>query len=306
MCDYGRINTFKFVNADDRVDGPFVKKNGELVSVNWDEAVSRTSAELKRFKSNEIAVIASPFATLEDNYTLLKFSRQILKTNNVFFIPHIKPGDQDDILIREDKTPNSTGLRLLGINEAKNGLSLETLAEKINAKSIKCLVVVEDDPVSVKPELKNAFQNLECLVVFATNKNKTTELADILFPAATYAEKNGVFVNFQGFVQRIRPAVATVDLDRSLDGLAQSRWDKFGTEFDKWARGRKVNARSSWKIISQIANAMGGKFDYDTSEDVFIEITQNVRELANLDYETIGDTGYKIQSSKLTEEKILV
>jgi len=168
------------------------------------------------------------------------------------------------------------------------------------------LVVVEDDPISVKPELKNAFQNLECLVVFATNKNKTTELADILIPAATYAEKNGVFVNFQGFVQRIRPAVATVDLDRSLDGLAQSRWDKFGTEFDKWARGRKVNARSSWKIISQIANAMGGKFDYDTSEDVFIEITQNVRELANLDYETIGDTGYKIQSSKLTEEKILV
>lgn len=306
MCDHGRINCFKFVNADDRIDGPFIKKENELVSVNWDEAVSKSTSELKRFKGNEIAVIASPFATLEDNYAVQKFAKQVLKTNNIFFIPHIKPGDQDDILIREDKTPNSTGLKLLGIEETKNGLNIETLAEKINSKSIKCLIVIEDDPISIKPELKNAFQNLDLLIVFATNQNKTTKLADVLFPAATYAEKNGVFVNFQGFVQRIRPAVATIDIDRSLDGLAQSRWDKFGTEFDKWARGRKVNARSTWKIVSQIANALGGRFDYDTSEDVFIEITQNVRELANLDYETLGDTGYQIKSSKIIEEKILV
>ncbi len=188
----------------------------------------------------------------------------------------------------------------------KKWINIETLVEKINSKAIKCLIVVEDDPISIKPELKSAFQNLDLLIVFATNKNKTTQCADVLFPAATYAEKNGVFVNFQGFVQRLKPAVATIDIDRSLDGLAQSRWDKFGTQFDKWARGRKINARSTWKIISQIANTLGSRFNYDTSEDVFIEITQNVRELANLDYETIGDLGYQIKSSKLVEEKILV
>lgn len=306
MCDHGRINTFKFVNADDRIDGPFIKKENLLTSVDWDEAISKTVSELKRFKPNEIAVIASPFATLEDNYVLQKFSRQVLKTTNIFYIQHIKPGDQDDILIREDKTPNSTGLKLLGIDNSKNGLSLDTLPELINSRKIRCLIVVEDDVIDANNFMDEAIKNLDFLLVFATNTNKTTEYADVVFPAATYAEKNGTMINFQGIIQRLRPAVATVELDRSLDGLAQSRWDKFGTQFDKWSRSRKFDARSDWKIISKISNALGYKFDYETSEDIFEEMTNAFKELSGLDYDRIGDNGYKLRSPKLMEEKILV
>lgn len=306
MCDHGRINTFKFVNADDRIDGPFIKKENLLTSVNWDEAISKTVSELKRFKPNEVAVIASPFSTLEDNYALQKFSRQVLKTTNIFYIQHIKPGDQDDILIREDKTPNSTGLKLLGIDNSKNGLSIDTLPELINSRTIRCLIVVEDDVIDANNFMNEAIKNLDFLLVFATNKNKTTEYADVVFPAATYAEKNGTMINFQGVIQRLRPAVATIELDRSLDGLAQSRWDKFGTQFDKWSRGRKIDARSDWKIISKISNALGYKFDYETSEDVFEEMTHTFKELSGLDYDRIGDNGYKLKSSKIMEEKILV
>lgn len=306
MCDHGRINTFKFVNADDRIDGPFIKKENILNKSSWDEAISRTVSELKRFKPNEIAVIASPFATLEDNYVLQKFSKQVLKTNNIFFIQHIKPGDQDDILIREDKTPNSTGLKFLGINNSKNGLSIDTLPELINSRTIRCLIVVEDDEVSANSFMYEAIKNLDLLLVFATNKNKTTECADVVFPAASYAEKNGTMINFQGIIQRLRPAIATFELDRSLDGLAQSRWDKFGTQFDKWNRGRRIDARSDWKIISKISNALGFKFDYETSEDVFEEMTNTFKELSGLDYDQIGDNGYKLKSHKIMEEKILV
>ncbi len=306
MCDHGRINCFKFVNAKDRVDGPHLRKDGELIKVKWDEAVNYTISELKKFNPNEIAVIASPFATLEDNFVLLKFAKQVLRTKNIFYNPHIKPGDQDDILIREDKTPNSTGLKLLGIQTSENGLSIETLSEFIKTKVIKCLIVVEDDPIASNSKLKDVLQNLDTVVVFATNQNKTTEYTKILYPAATYAEKNGVFVNFQGIAQRLRPAISTIEMERTLDGMALSRLDKFGTEFDKWARPVKYDAMSTWKILSQIARGFGFKFDYMTSEDVFIEIGNNYRAFSGLNYESLGDKGYKLNLTKVIEEKILV
>lgn len=298
MCDHGRINCFKFVNAQDRINGPFVKKEENLVSVGWDEAVNYTISSIKRIKSNELLVIASPFATMEDNYILLKFAKQVLNTQNIYYLEHIKPGDQDDILIREDKTPNSTGLKLLGINNIDPNL----LLEQIRQKKIKKMFVMEEDLASISEEFESALRNLDLLIVLATNQNKTTQIADVVFPAATYAEKNGVFVNFQGFAQRIRPAVATIEVDRSLDGLAQSRWDKFGTEFDKWGKARKIDAKSSWKIISLLASDLGVKYKYETSEDVFMDLGKIIKDFENLDYDKIGDLGFQLKSFKVQKE----
>lgn len=298
MCDHGRINCFKFVNAQDRINGPFVKKEENLVSVGWDEALNYAISSIKRIKPNELMVIASPFATIEDNYLLLKFTKQVLNTSNIYYLKHIKPGDQDDILIREDKTPNSTGLKLLGIKNITPDLLLEQLVQR----KIKNLFIMEEDLASISEELEKALRNLDLLIVLATNQNKTTQIADVVFPAATYAEKNGVFVNFQGFVQRIRPAVATIEVDRSLDGLAQSRWDKFGTEFDKWGRARKIDAKSSWKIISLLASGLGVKYKYETSEDVFMDLGKFIKDFENLDYDKIGDLGFQLESFKVQKE----
>lgn len=298
MCDHGRINCFKFVNAQDRINGPFVKKEENLVSVGWDEALNYAISSIKQIKPNELVVIASPFATIEDNYLLLKFTKQVLNTSNIYYLEHIKPGDQDDILIREDKTPNSTGLKLLGIKNITPDLLLEQLVRR----KIKNLFIMEEDLASISEEFEKALRNLELLIVLATNQNKTTQIADVVFPAATYAEKNGVFVNFQGFVQRIRPAVATIEVDRSLDGLAQSRWDKFGTEFDKWGKARKIDAKASWKIISLLASGLGVKYKYETSEDVFMDLGKIIKDFKNLDYDKIGDLGFQLVSYKVQKE----
>lgn len=298
MCDHGRINCFKFVNAQDRINGPFVKKEENLVSISWDEALNYAISSIKRIKPNELMVIASPFTTIEDNYLLLKFTKQVLNTSNIYYLEHIKPGDQDDILIREDKTPNSTGLKLLGIKNITPDLLLEQLVQR----KIKNLFIMEEDLASISEEFEKALRNLDLLTVLATNQNKTTQIADVVFPAATYAEKNGVFVNFQGFVQRIRPAVATIEVDRSLDGLAQSRWDKFGTEFDKWGKARKIDAKASWKIISLLASGLGVKYKYETSKDVFMDLGKIIKDFENLDYDKIGDLGFQLVSYKVQKE----
>lgn len=296
MCDHGRINTFKFVNAKDRVDGPHIRVEGNLIRVGWDEAYAQAASRLKAFNKDEIAVLGSPYASVEDNYVAAKFAKSVIGTGNLDFVRHIDPGFADDILRNEDITPNSLGAELAGVLPSKNGLDYKGIIKAIKEGKIKALYLLEDDIVEANPELENILTKLDLLIVHATNFNKTTTLADIVFPAATYAEKNGVYINFQGRAQRLRPAVATLDIDRALEGMSMSRLDKFGTKFDRWAQGKHFDARTSWKIIAGLASAMGNKFKYQMAEDIFIEFANSTQKFKGLDYDQLGELGVQPES----------
>lgn len=298
MCDHGRLNTFKFINADDRVDSAQIRKEGVLTKVSWDEAFAEAASRLKSFSKDEIAVIGSPFATCEDNYMISKFAKAVLGTGNIDFVRHSDPEFGDDILRRDDITPNSLGAELTGVFPSKNGRNFEQIIKAINEKKIKALYLCEDDLVGFDPSLESTFSKLDLLIIHSSNFNKTTTLADIVFPAATYAEKNGTFVNFQGRVQRIRPAVSTVDIDRALEGMAMSRLDKFGTKFDRWADGKKYDARSTWKILAGLSASMGYKYKYQMAEEVFSDISNSVDALKGLNYDNIGELGVLIKINK--------
>lgn len=299
MCDHGRLNTFKFVNAETRVDSPHIRKEGQLVRVSWDEAFAEAASRLKTFNKDQIAVIGSPYATCEDNYLVSKFARSVLGTNNIDFIRHIDYSFADDILRREDLTPNSLGAELVGVRPQKNGLNIDGIIKSIKDGKIKALYLIEDDVLTADPELESFLAKLELFIVHTTNFNQSTNFADIVFPAATYAEKNGTFVNFQGRLQRIRPAVATIEVDRSLEGMSLSRLDKFGTKFDRWAQGKHFDARATWKIISSLSNVLGSKWRYQMAEDVFNEMTNSLPEFKGLDYDIIGDLGVQLKLEKV-------
>lgn len=301
MCDYGRIETFKNVNAEDRINGPHIKREGELTRVGWDEAFAYSVSELKGFNKDEVAFIASSFSTCEDNYLLSRFAKSVLGTKNIVVPEHIIPGSGDNILIREEKSPNYYGAVLTGLID-KNGKDINTILQKIEDGKIKALYVVEENIVALYPEYKSAFDKLELLVVHSTNRNETTALADILFPASAYAEKNGTWINFEGRIQRIRPAVATLDSDRTLDGMELSRLDKFGTSYDRWGNIKKVDARSTWRIFGGLFSALGNRLKFNSADEVFEEMSRTIPELKNIDYDEIGEQGIQLQFQLKTEK----
>lgn len=301
MCDYGRIETFKNVNAVDRVNGPHIKREGELTRVGWDEAFAYSVSELKGFNKDEVAFITSSFSTCEDNYLLSRFAKSVLTTKNIAVPEHIIPGSGDNILIREEKSPNYYGAVLTGLID-KNSKDINTILQKIEDGKIKALYVVEENIVALYPEYKSAFNKLELLVVHSTNRNETTALADILFPASAYAEKNGTWINFEGRIQRIRPAVATLDSDRTLDGMELSRLDKFGTSYDRWGNIKKVDARSTWRIFGGLFSALGNKLKFNSADEVFEEMSRTIAELKNIDYDEIGEQGIQLQFQLKTEK----
>jgi len=310
MCDNGRLNTFKHINANDRVNGPHIRKEGKLIKGGWDEAYANTLSELKSFAKDEIAVLASASLTVEDAYLVSKFVRSTLSVKNFDFVRKVIPGSGDALLIQEDKTANAKGVELMGVEPGKSasggGLKFDEIISHIESGRIKALVLIEEDLISWNHALEHALAKLDFLVTVSTNFDAATTFANVVFPASTYAEKNGTWINFQGRIQRIRPAVTTIDMERSLDGMSQSRWDKFGTDFDSWGKAKKIEARPTWKIISGLANAFGTKYKFSMTEEIFTEIAHTNPLFTGLDYDIIGESGVQLKTEtiqKLVSER---
>ncbi len=82
LCVKGRFG-FSFVNHPDRLGKPLVRKNGELVQVEWDEALDYVSSRLAEYRGDAFGTLASAKATNEDGYIQQKFARLIMQSNHI-------------------------------------------------------------------------------------------------------------------------------------------------------------------------------------------------------------------------------
>ncbi len=86
LCVKGRFG-YNFVNSSDRLTTPLIRKNDELCPVSWDEAIEFVADKLNNIKkdhgSDSIGLLTSARITNEENYIAQKFTRAVLKTNNI-------------------------------------------------------------------------------------------------------------------------------------------------------------------------------------------------------------------------------
>jgi formate dehydrogenase major subunit len=82
LCPKGNY-AWEFVNAEDRLTTPLIKKDGKLVEASWDEAYNLIASKLKGYKPEEIGFFASARISNEENYLLAKFARAVVKTPNI-------------------------------------------------------------------------------------------------------------------------------------------------------------------------------------------------------------------------------
>ncbi|MFI5145349.1 MAG: molybdopterin-dependent oxidoreductase, partial [Ignavibacteria bacterium] len=305
MCDKGRLENFKFVNdKETRVNTPLVRPieggilsddSYELMPSDWDNAFARVISEIKNYSPSEIGFIASPYTTLENNYILKRFAEEVIGSGEVVYIKPDFGDDEDGLLIKADKSPNLKGLELLGIKPYT-----EDFGNKIRDKKLRLVYIIHDSLTRL-PGADELMKNIEVGIIHISMFHPTSWKATVIFPANTYAEMNGTFVNFQGRIQRIHPAIATIEEDRLPGEFSMSRLDKFGAHNDRWTRGYKYNARPVWRVVSQIANALGRDFNFHSASDVFDDIAKRIPAFSGLDYKTIGSRGVII-GEKVSQE----
>ncbi len=81
-CFKGKFG-YDYPNHRKRLKRPYFRKNGILTNAGLDEAFNAAATALSEYEPHEIAVVASPRGSNEDNYVAHKFARTVLKTNNV-------------------------------------------------------------------------------------------------------------------------------------------------------------------------------------------------------------------------------
>jgi predicted molibdopterin-dependent oxidoreductase YjgC len=92
----------------------------------------------------------------------------------------------------------------------KPGLTATEMPAAIQAGTLKGMWIMGENPVLSDPNASHvveALKQLDILVVQDIFLTETAELADVVLPAASFAEKDGTFTNTERRVQRIRQAV---------------------------------------------------------------------------------------------------
>lgn len=86
LCVKGRFG-FDFINSEERLTAPLIKENGTFRKASWNEALNLAASRLNEIKEksgpDSLGVFTSARVTNEENYLAQKFSRAVLKTNNV-------------------------------------------------------------------------------------------------------------------------------------------------------------------------------------------------------------------------------
>jgi len=83
LCVKGRFGIAEFVQHEERLSRPLVRRNGEFAETTWDEALDEVAARLGRYQPDEVAIISSAKCTNEENYVMQKLGRAVLGTHNI-------------------------------------------------------------------------------------------------------------------------------------------------------------------------------------------------------------------------------
>ena len=128
------------------------------------------------------------------------------------------------------------------------GLKVTETFEAIHDGDVRGLFVMGENPALSEPDIshaESALEKLEFLAVVDIFETETTDHADVVLPAASFAEKSGTFTNTERRVQKVNPAV-----------------DPPGA------------ARPDWRIVQSLANRMGANWTYDAPAEIMDEIAR--------------------------------
>ncbi|MDB6146986.1 MAG: nuoG [Spartobacteria bacterium] len=261
MCDYGRLN-FDYVESERRLLEPRVFQNGKLIPADWKTAITHAAAQLRHFSGWEIGILASGRMTNEELWLAAQLAR-ILATQWVEIVPRRGPGD--NILLSEDRNPNTNGARLLGLTDIP-GARLPGMLDAIASGQIKALLTLGENPLRIGLPA-NVLENLPAFVVMDILSNDATKNATALLPSSAFAEKRGSMINGKGRLQRLNRAV-----------------------------GPPGQARDDWEILRDLIQALGGSNGIYSIDDVFRQMAEGLPQFAGLTLTNISDLGVPVMS----------
>jgi len=159
---------------------------------------------------------------------------------------------------------NSQGAVDIGFYPQDGGMNALQILDACIAGTVKTLFIAGENPVVSYPDnvkVKAALDAVPFLVVSDLFMTETAELADVVLPACSYAEKEGTYTAVDRRVQYAKPAIKKIG-----------------------------QSRSDFEILSTLINKLGGNAPADTSAE-FADISSNTVGYEGMTYSGLGNEG---------------
>jgi formate dehydrogenase alpha subunit len=146
------------------------------------------------------------------------------------------------------------------------GLTLTEMLDAAYHKHLTAMYIMGENPILSDPDanhVREALSKLDFLVVQDMFLTETAQLADVVLPATSFAEKDGTFTNTERRIQRVRKAIEPIG-----------------------------NSKSDWWIICQIAKRMGADgFDFEHPSEIMDDIARLTPSYGGVSFERLEECG---------------
>ncbi len=150
----------------------------------------------------------------------------------------------------------------------KPGLPVTEMIEAASRGEMRGMYIVGENPILSEPyavHTRRALQGLDFLVVQDIFPTETAVLADVILPAAAFAEKDATYTSTERRVQKLRKAVEPPG-----------------------------EARPDWQIISMLADKMGYPLSYRDTEEINEEMVSLTPIYGGMHYDRL-ENSYGLQ-----------
>ncbi|SIT89348.1 formate dehydrogenase major subunit [Yoonia rosea] len=148
-----------------------------------------------------------------------------------------------------------------GTIDPNKGLTVTEILDAVHAGDIHGMYILGENPAMSDPDVehaRDALAKLKHLVVQDIFITETANYADVILPAAAFAEKSGTVTNTNRQVQMGRPAVPPPG-----------------------------EAREDWWITTELAKRLGLNWTYTHPREVFGEMALSMKSLSNITWDRL-------------------
>jgi len=178
-------------------------------------------------------------------------------------LPNVYPGYQK---VTDSKVKDKFEKAWKRSLDDKVGLTITEMIKAADTGNLKALYLVGENPALSEPDACHAMEalkKLDFLVVQDIFLTEVAEIADVVLPATTFAEKDGSFTNTERRIQRVRKVIEPVG--KSLP---------------------------DWQITCRLAREMGADgFNYNNPSQIMEEITSVTPQYGGITYKRLEKGG---------------
>lgn len=251
------------VNADDIIKAARAYAKADKAGIFYSMGVTQHTSGTDGVKSvSNLAMLCGNVGIESGGVNPLRGQNNVQGACDLGALPNVFTGYQKV----SDENASAKFQNAWGAGLSKNnGLTVTEIINKSGQGDIKFLYIMGENPMISDPDISHVEQALndsEFVVVQDIFMTETAQFADVILPAASFAEKDGTFTNTERRIQRVRKAIEPIG-----------------------------DSKADWEIITALMCKLGMQQKYNHPGEIMDEIAQLTPLYGGVSFDRIEQEG---------------